>query len=159
MYHYTLDGRTDLEMKSDTLQQSKSFTALTFVAANKRMYTKICQKRAEKFKKTRSHACLFVYLKFKEGFRSQCYLKLSCNLIRYSHRVSNIWTKPWGISWKTYTKIQQNGGTAIKWQISCIFGSEIPTYCCLCWRSYHQYSKIPNYHDQLQLQYQKHSSV
>ena len=48
IYHYTLDGRTRLEMESDTLQQTKSFAALTSVAANKRMYTKKCQKRAEK---------------------------------------------------------------------------------------------------------------
>ena len=35
-------------MESDTLQQTKSFAALTSVAANRRMYTKKCQKRAEK---------------------------------------------------------------------------------------------------------------
>ncbi len=50
IYHYSPDGRTDLGMESDTLQQSKSFAALTSVAAKKRMYTKIYQKRAEKGK-------------------------------------------------------------------------------------------------------------
>jgi len=48
IYHITLDGRTRLEMESDTLQQTKSFAALTSVAANKRMYTKKSQKRAKK---------------------------------------------------------------------------------------------------------------
>jgi len=111
IYHYTLDGRTDLEMESDTLQQSKSFAALTFVAANKQMYTK---RWAEKVKELEAMLAYPSNRKFKERFRSQCYFKLSCNLIRCSHRVSNICTKPRGISWKNYTKTQQNGGTAIK---------------------------------------------
>jgi len=37
IYHYTLDGRTRLEMESDRLQQTKSFAAPTSAAANKRM--------------------------------------------------------------------------------------------------------------------------
>ena len=50
IYHYTLDEGTDLVMKSNTLQQAKSVAALRSVVANKRMYTKKCQKRAEQAK-------------------------------------------------------------------------------------------------------------
>jgi len=61
-YHYTLDGRTRLEMLAARLQQTKSFAALTSMTANKRMYTKICQKRAEKvfFQELEAMLCLSV---------------------------------------------------------------------------------------------------
>ena len=114
IYHYTLDGRTDLEMESDTLQQTKSFAALTSVAANKRMYTKKCQKRAEKVKELEAMLAYPSTRNLRRALEanviSNCPVASSDVLTAFS----NIWTKPRGISWKNYTKTQQTCRTAIK---------------------------------------------